>query len=583
VAAAVATLALLAACSGHTVDAGGTASPSAVSATPSPAATNKPGGTLRIVGESMPSGDPGWADDAASRLLTRMVARQLYSYPADSDPTVATVPVPDLAAGPPVVSDGGRTYTVSLNPAARWDVPGGSRRVTATDVARGIKRLCTPPDPSSMRGYFAATVVGFAAYCARLAAQPPAGAAAFVEEHAIAGVDVVGDGKLVFHLTAPAADFIDVLALPAASPVPFEAIGYAPDSADYLAHLISDGPYHFTGPPTGDLYRLTRNQAWNAGSDQVRSAFADHVTIQVGMSADAVQQALQRDQADLELDTSVPVGDIAAATRDPLGRLTLDGPTTLTTLVVGLHGPATAGLRLAAVREALPYCVDRSTVVAALGGAAVAQPTAQLLAPPMTGYTPRDPYPSFGDAGDPARCRSLLAGAPGGASRKLTLLAPATPAGTAIASALVTAFARGGVTLVVTTVPTADYARAAVSPTKQGWDLALATVTPEWFGNAGRTVFQPLLDGFWAGPRPADGGYRLRAVSAAFAAAAAETNATRAATMWGNLDAALIRDVAVVPLALTVTPRFHGSNVRGFVVVDGLGNADPTNVSLGTT
>ncbi|MGF7236526.1 MAG: ABC transporter substrate-binding protein [Frankia sp.] len=580
-AAALALTGLLAACSGG-VTGPDRSTPSASSVPPSPVATDKPGGTLRIVGQTMPSGDPGWADDSASRSLLRMVSRQLYSYPSTDDPAAATTPVPDLAAGAPVVTDGDRTWTVKVRPAARWDVPGG-RRVTATDVARGIKRLCTPPDQAPERGYFAATVVGFTAYCARVARTPASRVPDLIESTDIPGVQVIGDDTVTFHLLAPASDFTDVLALPGASPVPLEELAYPPNSAEYLSHLISDGPYHFTGPPTGNVYRLSRNSSWTASSDTIRAAFADHVTITTGMSADAVQSALDHGQADMELDTAVPSGDVADLVRDPAGRLVLDGPTTLTALVVGLHGPASKALRNTYVRRALPYCVDRSTVADSLGGANVAEPTGQLLGPTMLGYVPTDPFPSFGDAGDPAQCRARLAAAGSARPAALVLLAPATPTATQVAATLVASFARAGVTLTVTTVAPAAFARAAVSPTKQSWDLALTTVTPDWYGAAGRTVFQPLLDGDWKGPRPADGGFRSVAVTTMLAAALAQRDTTKAQAAWAALDDRIASDVAVVPLVRTVTPRFHGTNVRGFVVVPSLGDGDPTNVSLSVT
>ncbi len=580
-AAAVALTGLLAACSGG-VTGPGTPAPSPASATPSAVATDKPGGTLRIAGQTMPSGDPGWADDPAARSLLRMVSRQLYSYPATDDPTAATTPVPDLAAGPPVVTDGERTWTVKVQPAARWDVPGG-RRVTATDVARGLKRLCVGPAPAPQRGYFAATVVGFTAYCARVARTPADRVADLIESTEIPGVQVIGDDTVAFHLIAPAADFTDVLALPAASPVPLEELAYAPNSTQFLTHLISDGPYHFADVPAGPVDRLSRNSSWTASSDTIRAALPDHVTITTGMSADAVQSALEHDQADMELDTAVPPGQVAGLARDPAGRIVLDGPTTLTALVVGLHGPASKALRNTYVRRAVPYCVDRSTVADALGGAEVAEPTGQLLGPTMLGYVPTDPFPSFGDTGDPAQCRARLAAAGPARPAALVLLAPATPTATQVAAALVASFARAGVTLTVTTVGPTAFARATTSPTRQSWDLALTTVTPEWYGAAGRTVFQPLLDGAWAGPRPADGGYRSTAVTAMLAAALGQRNVTKAGADWTALDRRIASDAAVVPLTRTVTPRFHGANVRGFVIVPSLGNGDPTNVSLSVT
>jgi peptide/nickel transport system substrate-binding protein len=581
----------------------------------SPPPTDKPGGTLRLLATTMPSGDPGWADGPGARALLRLVSRQLYDYPTSPDPDVVRSPHPDLAAAMPVVSSDGTEYTVRLRPSARWDSQ-GVRRVTASDVARGIKRLCTPPDPSPYRGYFAATVVGFAEYCLRLATLPAEMAPAFVEDNDIGGVEVVGDDTVTFHLLAPSSDFADVLALPAASPVPFEALAYPPDSPAFLDNLIALGPYRFAGPPAGregaDGYRLSRNPAWSASSDRIRPALPDHVTIRAGLDENAIQTELETGSADMAIDAAVPAGRADALAAHLDGRLSADGPGSTLLLVVGLGGPAGAVLRDGRVRHALAYCVDRSALTSALGGPVRAHSATQLLQPGMAGYTPLDLFPAAGGAGDAQRCRDgLSAATPGGPVTALTLLTSDTPVDGAAAGALREAFARAGIRLDVRTFPVAGSVRvagfaqagltqddlvragsdpgavtgptAAAGPTAVAttWDLALTTLTPQWFGAAGRTVFAPIVDGGWAGPRPVDSGYRSETAVRLLASAVAATDDTARDKIWEQLETEILGDAAVVPLAVLLTPRFHGSNVRGFVGVPSLGVGDPTAVSLG--
>ncbi|AEH09152.1 ABC-type transporter, periplasmic subunit [Candidatus Protofrankia datiscae] len=543
--------------------------------------TDKPGGTLRLVTGAMPSGDPGWATDAGSRMLLRLVSRQLYSYRASPDPVFTAAPLPDLAVGPPVVSEDGKTHTVTLRPSARWDTP-GVRRVTATDVARGIKRLCTPPNPSPMRGYFAATVVGFATYCDELMKTPPEGVRDFIERRGIDGVQVIGDDSIEFHLLAPAADFTDVLALPAASPVPLEALVYAPNSPEYLENLISDGPYHFGNTLGDESYRLSRNPAWVASSDGIRPALADHVTVRTGVDAATAQAEIDADRADMAMDSTVPAADVTALDAQADGRLSTDGPGSTVLLTVGLHGPASAALGGGGVRQALVYCVDRAAVAAALGGPVLATTTAQMLQPAMTGFQSRDPFPTLGSTGDPARCREgTRTAADGGPLTTLVLLTTDSAEDAAVASALRDAFARAGVTLRVEAVPAADYPGVAVPSSTVGWDLALTRVTPQWFGNAGRSVFQPLLEPQWSGSRPADGGYRNDRIAQLLRDALGERDPAALSTRWGDLERELLTDAAIIPLAVTVTPRFHSANVRGFLRVPSLDAADPTAISLG--
>ncbi|WP_050997190.1 MULTISPECIES: ABC transporter substrate-binding protein [Frankia] len=576
----------VAACSGGSGGSGRLAAPT--SPTPTAAATTppaaKPGGTLRIVAQQMPSGDPGWADQPGEQAVTRLVTRQLYSYPADADPAKSTVPRPDLAAGAPIVTEEGLVYTVRLRSAARWDTP-NQRRITANDVARGLKRLCVPPDPSPLRGYFAATVVGFREFCTELAATPVADAAAFVESSTIEGVEIVGDDTVAFHLLAPVNDFVDVLALPAASPVPLEALAYPPDSPEYLRNLVSDGPYRFTIAPDDDAtpgYRLARNPSWSASSDGIRRALPDHITITDGLTPEQMQQQLERGDADMALDGELPAGRAAelAKAKDP--RLVVDPVGSTLALTVGLDGPSAAALREPVIRQALPYCVDRVSLAAALGGPEFASTTGGLLQEPMTGYHDADPFPSPAGLGDPARCREALSQTPGGPVTALSLLTTDSATDAAVAEALRTAFARAGVRLDVRIRTGARFAAAANQPTGQFWDLALSTITPAWFGDAGRTVFQPLLDEDWLGPRPADGGYRDPNASRQLDAALRATSETTAAASWGALEQTVVGSAAVIPLAVVHAPEFHSAGVTTFAIVPSVGTADPSAVSLGS-
>ncbi len=53
----------------------------------------------------------------------------------------------------------------------------------------------------------------------------------------------VDDHTIVFHLLHAASDFLNLLALPFASPVPSEYLDYLPDSAAFRQHTLSVGPY----------------------------------------------------------------------------------------------------------------------------------------------------------------------------------------------------------------------------------------------------------------------------------------------------------------------------------------------------
>ncbi|OHV46318.1 ABC transporter substrate-binding protein [Parafrankia colletiae] len=557
--------------------------PGPMAATPSTAPTTappdgKPGGTLRLLTGQMPSGDPGWADEPGEQAFARLVTRQLYSYPTDTDVTRATIPRPDLAVGEPVVTMGGTVYTVRLRSAARWNTP-SQRRITATDVARGFKRMCAPPVPSPLRGYYAATIRGFAEYCAQLAVSPVADVSALIEGGSISGVEVVGDDTIEFHLVRPVNDFVDVLALPASSPVPLEALAYPPDSPEYLDNLISAGPYRFVSEPDGD-YRLSRNPSWSGSSDGIRRALPDHITVTDGLDAETIAERIEAGEGDMALDGEVPRDQLDTLTGDADERLVV-GPTgTVVTLVVGLNGPSAAALREQQVRTALAYCVDRVAVTGALGGPPLAAPTAQLLQEPMTGYEEYDPYPAEEGTGAPQRCAEGLANNPGGRVTALSLLTTDSAADAQVAEALRVAFARADIRLDVRVRSREQYRQAVSDPQQQFWDLALTRISPGWFGDAARTVYQPLLDGMWMGPRPADGGYRRPDLQARFEAASEASPAAMAGETWAALERTVLADAAVLPLAVSYPARLHSATVQAFTIIPSLGTADPTAVSL---
>ena len=103
------------------------------------------GGTLNMLGQ----GDVDFMDYNVSyytigALGQRPWLRLLYAYPAT--PGKVTTVVPDLATALPTISNGGKTYTVTIRTGAMWD-SSPPRQVTAADALLGLKRDCNPTQP----------------------------------------------------------------------------------------------------------------------------------------------------------------------------------------------------------------------------------------------------------------------------------------------------------------------------------------------------------------------------------------------------------------------------------------------------
>ena len=121
------------------------------------------GGTLNLLGVGdVDYMDPNISYYTIGYLGQRMWIRGLYAYPAI--PGKTTTPAPDLATALPTVSNGGKTYTITLRTGAMWDTS-PAREVTAADALRGIERSCNPVQPFGGLPDFESLIVGYAQFC----------------------------------------------------------------------------------------------------------------------------------------------------------------------------------------------------------------------------------------------------------------------------------------------------------------------------------------------------------------------------------------------------------------------------------
>src|SRR4051812_40973439 len=139
--------------------------------------------------------DPGRTYYTFGYQVQEAVHRTLYALrPVDPAATpesaTAGVPeiVPDLAAGPPEIGDGGRTVTVHLRAGVRY-APPVDREVVARDVAYAVSRTFS----DSVAG-------GYTAYFDDLVGAPRAPPA---RPRAIRGIETPDDRTVVFRLRRP--------------------------------------------------------------------------------------------------------------------------------------------------------------------------------------------------------------------------------------------------------------------------------------------------------------------------------------------------------------------------------------------
>jgi peptide/nickel transport system substrate-binding protein len=368
------------------------------------------GGTLVVLtGSQFRYLDPGESYDALDYPVVYATQRPLYSV----RPGAGQRLVPDLAAGPPVISDHGRTVTVRIRRGVRFSPP-VNREVTSADVAyaieRGGNRHLERPAPY------------FASYFGLI------DGALLADGGRIPGISTPNQFTIVFHLVRSEASFFTrALALPLTAPVP---VGYArrldaSRPSRYQDYEVATGPYmiknNHAGRVLGVGYKpgrslvLVRNPNWNPRSDY-RPAYVNRIVIRIGGDPDVIGRRVLGGSGMLELDQPSPS---VARLAQRLYRQQL-----LITRGVGV-GMIWVSFQTSvalAVRRALWAALDRSAMVQAAGGALAGTVANHFIYPGVPGFRqaggaagPRVPY-NADPSGNPALAASYMrqAGFPSG-------------------------------------------------------------------------------------------------------------------------------------------------------------------------
>jgi peptide/nickel transport system substrate-binding protein len=552
------------------------------------------GGTLNLVG----TGDVDYMDYNISyytigALAQRMWLRGLYGYSAQ--PGHTTDIAPDLATAMPVVSNGGKTYAVTIKSGADWNTT-PARQVTAADALRGLERSCNPVQPFGGLPDFESIIVGYSDFCSAFGALGASATTAqiksFLDTHSISGVTVSGQ-TITYNLTQPASYFTDELQLNAFSPAPVESLNYLPASADGQQHTIADGPYQVSAYTPTKSITFTRNPAWKQSTDSIRHAYVDQINVNETGDQTTNQTTLQTNTAaaGAEFDSFPPTASVpglVAQMQHGSKNFNL-GPTYSTNpyVVFNTVSPNNGGaLGKVEVRQAISYAINRAHLIQDANGATLSPPLTHILPDGINGSqgVPKgyDPYPF-----DQAKAKSMLkaAGFPNGFTVKF-LYRPSSTLSTKMFQTLQADLAPVGIKVVGVGVPSADFYTKYLevpSVAKSGaWDVSLAGWGPDWYGDAATSFFKPLFYGANAYPPNGSnfGFYNNPAVSSLITKAASQGSASAAAADWAQLDQMIMKDAPIYPITQPLQPLFHASYVHNAVYVPAIQGFDFTNVWL---
>ncbi len=417
---------------------------------------------------------------------------------------------------------------------------------------------------------------------------------AFIDGNSVSGLKAVNATTLQITLTKPAADFLYILSLPFSSPAPVEYLNYLPASAELAQHIISDGPYTMASYVPTKSISLVRNPSWQSSTDKLRGAYVDAIQITQGIDETSTQQQIAAGTANMQWDQNVPTAQLAglAAAKDPRLVVGPAGDNFVTInpyIAINLQSPNNKGaLKNVLVRQALQYAFNKTAVSQVYGGATVSSPLNQIIPGGSIGNIPGyNPYPTPGNNGDPAKAKALLAQA-GFAPGQITLKLPyrTTTVHPQVAQTDQAALQAAGfkVQLIAVTPANSFYTKYLQNPTATSsgaWDIAEAGWIPDWFGNNGRAVIEPLFDGRGYGPGSTDyGDYNSPQMNALIDKALSATSEAAATAAWQEAAKLVMTDAVVVPLGAQKTATFHSSNVQNFIFNTFLQQGDMTNVWL---
>lgn len=238
----------------------------------------KQGGKLEQLGASdVDFLDPGQTYYTGGFEVLYATQKTLYSF----KPGVAA-PQPDMADGPPVLSDDKKTVTVTLKKGVKF-APPVNREIQAKDIKYAFERAFSKNVPNQYTTYFS-DIVG---------APKKPGA---VQDVSGIKIDPSDPYKISFNLAqATAPGFAAFLVMPVTTPVPKEyAEKFDKDSpSTYNEHVVASGPYMVQNDASGKLVgykagksiQLVRNPNWDKSKDY-RPAYLDEILMRTN-STDA--------------------------------------------------------------------------------------------------------------------------------------------------------------------------------------------------------------------------------------------------------------------------------------------------------
>ncbi|MCB5170320.1 ABC transporter substrate-binding protein [Streptomyces bambusae] len=532
------------------------------------------GGTLTVLNNEPQSDfDPARLYTSGGGNVPSLVFRTLTTRNRENG-AAGTQVVPDLATDTGRPNADATEWTYTLKDGLKYE---DGTPITSADIKYGIERSFAA-ELSGGAPYLRDWLVGGDTY------QGPYKAASDGKKGKGLASILVPDAKtIVFKLRKPEGEFPFVATQTQFAPVP-----KAKDTGvKYEEHPVSSGPYKVTANENdGERLVLERNPHWDPKTDAERKAYPDKVDVRSGLDAAVINQRLSTssgaDAAAVTTDTNLGPAELAQiggnkelAARVGTGHFGYVNYLAFNPKVKPFDNPK--------VRQAISYAINRTSVINAAGGSALAEPATTFLPEQAAfGFTKYDHFPA-GKTGDPAKAKALLkeAGHPDGLTVTLThSTAQNRQTSPEVATAVQQALAAAGITVKLEGLENNAF-------NERRWD---AKNTPGFFLSrwgadwpSGAPFLAPIFDGrqiVTDGSNYNHAQLDDPAVNKEIDEIAKLTDLAAAAKRWGALDSKIGEQALDVPLFHPVYKRLVGKDVKNIVISDWTGVLDISQVAV---
>lgn len=491
--------------------------------------------------------------------MGRTVYRSLVAFPSSTDPNVANKPVPDLATDTGTPNSDASQWSFTLKDGVKWedgkpvtceDLKYGVSRTFATDVITGgpnyiLGYLDIPTDPKT----------GLPAYNG-----PYKGDGQQLFDKAV----TCQGNTITYRFNKPWPDFpLAIASLRAFDPYRQDK-DQGPKSD---LQIFSNGPYKLEG--SWSLNKggtLVRNDQYDPKTDNpdLRQANPDKIVFSIGDAVETIADRLIADSGNDQFavtPNSIPPSYYSQITGPVADRATLvDSP------FVSYALPNFNRITNPKVRQALAAATDQVAYNAALGGEKAGVPALSLVNPAVPGYQENSAFQDSASGGNADAAKQLLQQSGEQTPYPIKYTYPGgTPTSDKSAAALKAGWEKAG--FKVTLDPLTDTYYTVIQQPTSTSDVIWGGWGADWPSIS--TVIPPLFDSrinLTENSNGQDyGNYKSDQVNSMIDQALNQTDLTKQAEIFAQIDAQLAKDVAYIPLSVTKFYELRGSKIENYM------------------